>query len=402
MKKLVDTLRLDFPIFQQQSPNGKPWIYFDSAATAQMPMAVMQAMTDYYLQYKANIDRGVYGVAEKATSQYEQGRSTIAQFICAASDEIIFTQGATDGINTVAAIWANIYCVAGDEIMVSQVEHHSNFLVWQRLAQEKKLRLTILPVMQDGRLDIDFYNNALSVKTKLVAITHASNIFGTINDIRSITIAAHQVGAKVLVDAAQSIVHQSIDVQKLGCDFLVFSGHKLYGPTGVGILFIKKEIMKQCVPYTFGGGMVVSAGYERSVWKDAPYCFEAGTPPIAQVIGLAASVTYLQNNVDFSVSYIYEQSLALQASQGLQKLGYHLLQSQTPSHIVTFYSNNVHAHDIAQYLSFYGIAVRAGNHCVQPYHEKLGIQATVRLSFAFYNTADEVAMFLHVMQGLSQ
>jgi cysteine desulfurase/selenocysteine lyase len=354
----------------------------------------------YYRTYKSNVDRGLYSFAEKTTLHYEQAREKIAQFIGAQPSELVFTSGATDGINMVARIWAAHNLQAGDEIVISQVEHHSNFLPWQQLAEEKNLILTILPIDATGLLDMSTYYAALSERTKLVAIIHTSNILGTTNDIGSIVAAAHQVGAKVLVDAAQSVAHQKIDVVEMDCDFLVFSGHKLYGPTGIGCLFIKKDVQSHCYPHKFGGSMVYSAGYDESYWKNAPYCFEAGTPPIAQAIGLGAAVDYLTNNVDFSLTVEHEHALVARAAVGLQDLGFHLLHAVDSGHLVTFYDKEIHGHDIAMYLDSYGIAVRAGNHCVQPYHEKLALDSTVRISFAFYNTMAEVEKFLEVMASL--
>ncbi len=394
--KNLELLRADFPILQQKIDDHQ-LIYFDSAATAQVPMQVMQAMSDYYMHYKSNVDRGLYAFAEKTTLHYEQARTKIAQFIGAQASEIIFTSGATDGINMVARAWAAHHLQPGDEIIISQVEHHSNFLPWQQLAEEKSLILTIIPVDAQGVCDLSIYYAALSQRTKLVAMVHTSNILGTTNDIASMVAAAHQVGAKVLVDAAQSIAHQKIDVVDLGCDFLVFSGHKLYGPTGVGCLFMKKALQPDCYPYKFGGSMVYSAGYDESYWKNAPYCFEAGTPPIAQAIGLGAAIDYLSENIDFNRVAQHEQELVAIMVVGLQNLGFHIVSSMTSGHLVTFYDSQIHAHDIAMFLDSYGIAVRAGNHCVQPYHEKLGLEATVRVSFAFYNSVAEVERFLQVL-----
>lgn len=395
----LEKLRLDFPIFDQKIEDHQ-FIYFDSAATAQMPQVVIDAISSYYSTYKSNVDRGLYTFAEKTTSNYEQARNSVARFIGALPEEIIFTSGTTAGINMVAAIWAAHQLQPGDEIIVSQVEHHSNFLPWQQLALQKKLILTIIPVDETGCIDMRTYFTALSEKTKLVAIVHTSNILGTTNDVESIIAAAHHVGAKVLVDAAQSVAHQTIDVTAMECDFLVFSGHKLYGPTGIGCLFIKKSLHPECQPYQFGGSMVYSAGYDESYWKNAPYCFEAGTPPIAQAIGLGAAINYLEDHVDFSVTHQHEAQLASIAATGLQEMGFHLLQPTGSGHIVTFYDDTVHAHDIAMYLNSYGIAVRAGNHCVQPFHEKMNIESTIRLSFAFYNTKAEVHKFLEVMKAL--
>ena len=397
--KNLEKLRSDFPIFNQKL-YGHEFIYFDSGATAQMPSVAIQAMNDYYQHYKSNVDRGLYAFAEKTTLHYEQARGTIAEFIGAQSSELVFTSGTTDGINMVASIWAMHNLQAGDEIIISQIEHHSNFLPWQQLAEQKNLILTILPVDEFGHLDMKIYYATLSEKTKLVSIFHTSNILGTTNDIELITAAAHQVGAKVLVDAAQSIPHKKIDVAQLGCDFLVFSGHKLYGPTGVGGLFIKKSVQPECYPHKFGGSMVYSAGYDESFWKNPPYCFEAGTPPIAQAIGLAAAVNYLQKNIDFDKVQEHESALVAAMYSGLQDLGFKFLLPTQTGHIVTFYDEDVHGHDIAMFLNSYGIAVRAGNHCVQPYHEKLALESTVRVSFGFYNTMAEVERFLEVMSQL--
>lgn len=397
--KNLEKLRLDFPILDQKV-HDHPFIYFDNAATAQVPVVVIDAMNAYYRTYKSNVDRGLYSFAEKTTANYEQAREKIAQFIGAQPSELVFTSGATDGINTVARVWAAHQLQAGDEIIISQVEHHSNFLPWQQLAEEKNLVLTILPIDASGLLDMTTYYAALSDRTKLVAIIHTSNVLGTTNDIGSIVAAAHQVGAKVLVDAAQSVAHQKIDVVEFDCDFLVFSGHKLFGPTGIGCLFIKKSLQPDCYPYKFGGSMVYSAGYDESYWKNAPYCFEAGTPPIAQAIGLGAVIDYLNNNIDFALSAAHEHALVTRAAAGLQDLGFHLVHSADSGHLVTFYDAEIHGHDIAMYLDSYGIAVRAGNHCVQPYHEKLGLDSTVRVSFAFYNTMAEVEKFLEVMASL--
>ena len=397
--KNLDKVRLDFPIFDQKV-NDHPFIYFDSAATSQIPNIVINTMSGYYKTYKSNVDRGLYNFAEKTTFHYEKARVITAQFIGAQPSELVFTGGATDGINMVARIWAMHQLQAGDEIIVSQIEHHSNFLPWQYLAQEKNLILTVVPLDEDGLLDMKIYYGALSEKTKLVSVFHTSNILGTTNDIESIVAAAHQVGAKVLVDAAQSVAHQKIDVVTLDCDFLVFSGHKLYGPTGIGCLIIKKNIQEQCYPSKFGGSMVYSAGYEESYWKNPPYCFEAGTPPIAQAIGLGSAIDYITSNFDFNQIEKHESSLVIRAAEGLRDLGYHLLHKPHGGHIVTFYDLEVHGHDIAMYLDSYGIAVRAGNHCVQPYHEKLDLDSTVRLSFGCYNTMAEVEFFLEVIASL--
>lgn len=395
----ISDLREDFPVLKQKV--GKhDLIYFDSAATAQVPYAVVDAMSAFYETYKANVDRGIYTFAEASTMQYERARKTVAQFIGGQHQEIVFTSGASAGINTVALIWGQHHIQKGDEIIVSDLEHHSNFLPWQQLACSKKATVRIVPTLHDGTVDFGALQSMLSTKTKLVALVQDSNVMGVVNDISLITAAAHQVGAKVLVDAAQSVAHQKINVQDLGCDFLVFSGHKLFGPTGIGVLYISKDIQKSCQPAFFGGSMVFNASYEESYWKNAPYAFEVGTPPIAQAIGLSAGIEYLNAHVDFNFVKSHEQLLTKTTAQGLTELGFKIFNIgalEGKGHMVTFYHENIHAHDIAMYLDSYGIAVRAGNHCVQPYHEKRGVESTVRASFAFYNTLEEVEKFLEVI-----
>lgn len=392
-------LREDFPVLKQKVGDHQ-LIYFDSAATAQVPYAVIDAMSAFYETHKANVDRGIYHFAEAATMQYERARKTVAQFINAQHQEIVFTSGASAGINMVALIWAQHHVEKDDEILVSDVEHHSNLLPWQHLAQQKGAVLRIVPTLHDGTIDFGAYQSMLSDKTKLVAVVHDSNVMGVANDIALLSAAAHQVGAKVLVDAAQSIVHQQIDVQELGCDFLVFSGHKLFGPTGIGVLYLAKDIQRDCQPAMFGGSMVFNASYDESYWKNPPYSFEVGTPPIAQAIGLYAAIEYVKAHVDFDFVKNHEALLTKTLSQGLADLGFTILNVgalEGRGHLVTFYHENIHAHDIAMYLDSYGIAVRAGNHCLQPYHEKRGVESTVRASFAFYNTIEEVQKFLQVI-----
>lgn len=398
MKK-IDQLRLDFPIFTHRFDPGD-YIYFDTAATAQMPKVVVDEIISYYLEYKSNVDRGLYLFAEKTTQAYEHARKKVADFIGAQPAEIIFTSGATDSINRVVYLWAQHHLHAGDEIIISQIEHHANFLPWQQLAQEKKLILTTIPIDTQGVMDLSIYYAALSSRTKLVAIVHTSNVSGATNDIELIAAAAHQVGAKILVDASQSIAHQKVDVIKLDADFLVFSGHKLYGPTGIGCLFMKKSLQHSCIPFQFGGSMVYSAGFQESFWKNPPYCFEAGTPAIAQAIGLAAAIDYVNQNIDWVALHQHEQSLVAHAVDGILQSGSILISSPTAGHLITFYHPSFHAHDIAMYLDSYNIAVRAGNHCAQPYHDKIGIDATVRVSFGLYNRSDEVEMFIDAMKRL--
>ena len=408
-------LRKDFPVFEEKAETKQvppeqvspEQIYFDNAATTQKPDQVIQTLANFYAFHTANIFRSVYLKAEEATSIYEEARSIIAEFIGADARETIFTSGTTDGINLIASTWGELHIGAGDEIIVSQMEHHSNFLPWQQLAKKKRAKLVIIPVTADGLLDMEAYEQALSKKTKLVAVTHISNVLGTTNDVKKITTLAHEVGARVLVDAAQSAPHRKLNVHDMGADFLVFSGHKMLGPTGVGILYIKQSLEAEVPPYQFGGGMVSNVCREESVWTKAPHKFEAGTPPIAQAVGLGAAVEYLVNNVNFDALQKHEASLCGRVIDGLQEIdGIKLLgpceQLKREGHLVSFVVKNMHAHDVAAFLdgAEISVAVRAGQHCAQPLHAILGIPASVRVSFYLYNTLDEVELFIDKMKKL--
>lgn len=397
----VETLRNQFPIFKQVV-NGYPFIYFDSASTAQVPQSVVDSIVNYYATYKSNVGRGIYTYAEQSTAAYEGARSKVANFIGSYTDEIVFTSGATEGLNIIAQSFAQNVLSSGDEILISAVEHHSNFVPWQQLAIQKNVTLKIVPVRHDGTVDIALFSSYLSFKTKLVAITHSSNIFGSTNDVVEITRLAHCVGAKVIVDASQSIAHQPINVATIGCDFLVFSGHKLFGPTGIGVLFAARSMESFMHPIKFGGGMVFSVQPKHTDFKKFPHNFEAGTPPIAQAIGLRAAIDFILQHVDFSLLRQHEydlrnkMALALKDIPGVIILGGGELYSD--SHIVTFYSSRHHGHDIAAYLDQFGVAVRAGHHCVQQFHKQCGINASVRISFSLYNTAAEVEFVANLLK----
>lgn len=403
--QLNPKFRLHFPIFNQ-TINGFPLIYFDSAATAQVPLSVVEAMNAYYLSYKANVGRGVYTFAEKATSEYEQARAIIASFIGAQPTEIVFTSGATAGVNMIAQSWARHNLRASDEIIISAVEHHSNFLPWQELAREHGVIIKVAPVTQAGLLDMQKFTQLLSVKTKLVAIVHASNVVGGTNDIEKIVELSHHVGAAVLVDASQSIAHQAIDVRTLKCDFLVFSGHKLFGPTGIGVTFVRSSRIAEMNPSNFGGGMVFSVGEVVSQYRPFPHGFEAGTQNIAGVIGLRAAIDFVDKNVDFELLQVHETTLVQKMILGLsalpevQILSFNPEKSGSHAHLVTFVSGKYHAHDIAAYLDQFGIAVRAGHHCVQLFHQACNINASVRISFSGYNTMQEVDFCLQKLREL--
>jgi len=401
--KLAD-LRLHFPILKTKI-HGYPLVYLDSASTAQVPEQVVAAMSNYYLHYKANVGRGIYTFAEKTTSEYEKTRGIVARFIGAETSNIVFTLGATASINLVADSWAAHNLKSGDEILISAVEHHSNFLPWQELALKLNLVLKIIPVTEQGLIDIDQFKQLLSKKTKLVAIVHSSNVTGATNDVALITSFAKSVGAAVLIDACQSIAHQKIDIETIACDFLVFSGHKLFGPTGVGVLYAASHMIDQMRPSIFGGGMVFSAGEPHSEYRPFPKGFEAGTPNISGVIGLGAAINFVQEYINFDELQKHETKLVERMILGLQKIPGIKIISFNPSsfsdlhaHLVTFISDKYHAHDIAAYLDRYGVAVRAGHHCVQLYHQQCNLNATVRISFSVYNTLQEVDFVVEKLQ----
>lgn len=413
----VEKFRSYFPIFAQQV-NGYPFIYFDSAATSQMPQSVSDAMSDYYLKYKSNVGRGVYTFAEQASAAYEQSRESVAAFIGAQPNNIVFTSGATASINLVATAWAYHTLQKGDEILVSIAEHHSNFLPWQQLAAVVGCVVRIMPLNQAGVIDVASLSGYITPKTKLICLFYTSNVVGSSNDIQVLCAVAKQQNIAVLVDACQTVAHQSIDVQTLGCDFLVFSGHKLFGPTGVGVLYVASRRIQQMRPSLFGGGMVVSVDQKSSSYKKFPHGFEAGTPNISGVIGTRAAIEFVAQNVNFDLLHEHEETLSVAMIQGLKKIDSVVIISTTyqPTSIVTFMTPKYHAHDIAAYLDSYGIAVRAGNHCVQMYHQscvldhdmhdshendhQCTIYATVRISFSGYNTLQEVEFCLKKLQEL--
>jgi cysteine desulfurase/selenocysteine lyase len=397
-------VRDQFPILKSQG-HGKQFVFFDSAATAQMPQSVLDAILDYYRNYKSNVGRGMYEFAERATYEFEVARAKVAQFIGAQSKEIVLTSGATASINLVVDIWAESAIEAGDEIIISHAEHNANFIPWQQLAARKGAKLTVIPLTDRAVMDLDALQSAVSEKTKLVALTHQSNVLGTVNDIASVAKIAHAVGAKVLVDGAQSVAHQKIDVQTMDCDFLVFSAHKLYGPTGAGILYIKQDLHDQCSMHNFGGGIVLHVDQDHAVFKDMPYRLEPGTPAIASVIGLGAAIDFVQNHINFEQAYEHETMLVQRLIVGLQEISGITILSPIPQHnehnnMVTFSSDKLHGYDIAEYLDQCGIAIRAGYHCAQLFYGNDHPHAAVRVSFGVYNTLQEVDYFIECMKRL--
>lgn len=393
----------DFPIFKQRI-NGFPLTYLDSAATAQKMHVVLDAQNAFYTQYNANIHRGIHFFGEKATTEYERARHTVAQHIGAKKNEIIFTKGATEGINAVAQMIGINHITKGQSIVLTQLEHHANLLPWQYVAQQTGAVLKFIPVGMDGQLDMSTLDDLITKQTALVAMTHVSNALGTHVDIATIIKKAKNYGAKILIDACQSVPHQKIDVALLDCDFLVFSGHKLGGPTGIGVLYIKESLHEQLEPYQRGGNMVHNVTWHDATWAQSPHKFEAGTPPIAQAIGLGAAIEYL-NAINFESLKSHEASLCAAAIERLSalkkvKLYGPLQQLMRTGHMITFNIAGIHAHDVAAYLDSQGIAVRAGYHCAQPLAETLGMHGSVRASFYLYTDRQDIDRLCNAVETL--
>ena len=381
-------MKQDFPIFKKKI-NGKRLVYLDNAATTQRPKVVVDAMDDFYYSYNANVHRGLHTLSEQATTACEASRKSIRDFIGAReSFEIVFTTGTTMGINLIAYSWGSSL-KAGDEIIISDMEHHANIVPWQELAKRKKIKLSYIPLTKQGELNYRRLATMVSKKTKLISIVHISNVLGTINDIERIVRIAKKVNAKVLLDAAQSIAHERINVAKLDVDFLVASGHKMYGPTGIGILYIRKEIAATIPPFLTGGDMILEVTKEKTIFQEPPQRFEAGTPPIAEIIGLGAAVHYLKKN--FNSIRQPEKELTRYAYDKLSNFpGLVLYGPRTRAGVFSFNLAGIHAHDVAEILNRHGIAVRSGNHCAMPLHRLLKIPASVRASLACYNTKQDI------------
>ena len=387
----VERVRRDFPALHQQV-HGKPLVYLDNAATSQKPQVVIDALTAYYSRENSNVHRGVHLLSEKATQAYEAGRARVQRFLNAADTrEIVFVRGATEGINLVAASYGRTWVGAGDEIIISAIEHHSNIVPWQILCEEKGAVLRVIPVNDDGELLLDEYARLLGARTKLVAVGHISNALGTINPIEQMIEMAHRQGVPVLIDGAQAAPHLRVDVRALDCDFYVFSGHKTLGPTGIGVLYGKAEWLERMPPYQGGGDMIASVTFEKTTYNALPYKFEAGTPHIAGVIGLGVALDYLSGlGLDRVVAYERELlaygTAALRAVPGVRIIG----TAQEKASVLSFVVDGVHAHDVGTVLDQAGVAVRAGHHCAMPVMQRFGVPATVRASLAFYNTREEL------------
>ncbi|MFZ2098526.1 MAG: cysteine desulfurase [Anaerolineales bacterium] len=389
----IEKIRQDFPILKREVHPGIPLIYLDSTATTQKPIQVIQAMDDYYLTYNSNVHRGIHTLAEEATAAYEAARQRVAKFINANSEkEIVFTRNATESINMVALTWGRKYLHEDDLVILTEMEHHSNLVPWQILAAEKGIRLEFIPFTTDGFLVLDIYQKLLEQMPKLVAFTHMSNVLGTINSAKEIIQMAHQAGAIALVDGAQSVPHFPVDVHDLDVDFLVFSSHKICGPTGIGVLFGKKYLLNDMPPFLGGGEMIKRVLLRSFTPNEIPHKFEAGTPAIAEAIGFHAALDYV-DRIGMDNIAAHEKNIIAYALERLKEVpGVRVFGpgANYKGGVVAFTFNGVHPHDIAQILDLGGVAVRAGHHCAMPLHEKYKIPATTRASFYLYNTLDEV------------
>ncbi len=387
----VKRIRNDFPLLSREV-NGNPLVYLDNAATAQKPQTVLDALNNYYLQENSNVHRGVHTLSQTATDHFEQVREKMRSHINAKSTaEIIFTRGTTEGINLVAYAYGNHFIHAGDEIIITTLEHHSNIVPWQMLCERKGAILKIVPVDDSGTLDIEAYKKLLSAKTKLVAVAHISNTLGTINPVADMVAMAHSHGAVVLVDGAQAAPHMQVDVQQLDCDFYTVSGHKLFGPTGTGILYGKEDLLNSMPPFHGGGEMIDNVTFEKTTYNELPFKFEAGTPHIAGVVGLGAALDYV-NQIGYEKINAYEHQLLVYATEKLSTLpGIRFIgTAEYKAAVVSFLIGNIHPYDTGVILDKLGIAVRTGHHCTQPLMDRYKIPGTVRASFAFYNTFDEI------------
>lgn len=387
----IDEVRQEFPVLHQKV-NGRDLVYFDNAATTQKPASVIRALAEYYEGYNANIHRGIHTLAEKATRAYEETRSAARQFINAPQvEEVIFTRGVTEGINLVAASYGRTFVGAGDEIIISELEHHSNIVPWQIVCEAKGAHLRVIPVFDNGVLDIEAYKKLLNERTRIVAVNHASNSLGTINPVREIIQLAHDAGAVVLIDGAQASAHLNIDVQELDCDFYVTSSHKMYGPTGTGFLYGKKHLLEAMPPYQGGGEMIKEVTFAKTTYNDLPYKFEAGTPNIGDVVALRAAIEFIQQLGKENIA-AHEHDLLQYATDRVSSVKGIRLVGTAPRKVsvLSFVVDGIHPFDIGQMLDARGIAVRTGHHCTQPLMDRLGIEGTVRASFAVYNTKKEI------------
>lgn len=399
----ITKIREDFPILHKQVYN-KPLIYFDNAASTQKPQQVIEAMNKFYRFENSNVHRGVHFLSQQATEQFETGRSTVKQFINARStNEIVFTKGTTDSINLLAYAIGKRYINQGDEILISEMEHHSNIVPWQMMCEERGAVLKAIPVTSLGELDMEAFRKLISRKTKILAVTHISNALGTINPVKELITMAHSYGAMVVIDGAQSIMHTNIDVQEMNCDFYCFSGHKIYGPTGIGILYGKEHLLDELPPYQGGGEMIKSVSIEKTTYNELPYKFEAGTPNISGVIGLDAALKYV-NSIGMVSIADYEKTLLEYATNRLKEFENIEIygQSNKKASVISFLLKNIHPFDVGTLIDKMGIAVRTGHHCAEPVMKAFNISGTVRLSLAMYNTTSEIDKFVDALKRINQ
>ena len=387
----VQAVRQDFPALHQ-TVHGKPLAYLDNAASAQTPTPVLDAILEFYRRDRANVHRGVHELSQRATASYEQARIKVQRFLHAASyREVVWTRGTTESINLVASAWGRKNVKAGDEVIISALEHHSNIVPWQMLCEETGATLRVIPMNQAGELLIDEYEKLLSERTKVVAVNHVSNAVGTVNPVAEMIEKAHAVGAVTVIDGAQAVPHMAVDVQALDADFYALSGHKIFGPTGIGVLYGKRDLLEAMPPYQGGGDMIASVTFEKTTYNELPYKFEAGTPNIADAIGMGAAIDYVQQ-IGLDAIAEYEAELLAYATDVVSKIeGVRLIgTAREKASVLSFAMEGVHPHDIGTILDREGVAVRAGHHCAQPVMDFYGVAATTRASFAFYNTREEV------------
>ncbi|MBW7881877.1 MAG: cysteine desulfurase [Caldilineaceae bacterium] len=397
----AEAVRQDFPILQRVLPNGRPLVYLDNAASSQKPEAVIRAMDDYYRRYNANVHRGVHTLSEEATAAFEAARAKVAHFIHAPSArQIVFTRGSTEGINLVAYAWGRANLGPGDEVLITQMEHHANIVPWQILQEQLGFTLRYVPLTDQGTLDLSQLDTLLTERTKLFSFVHASNVLGTINPVTELVAAARAVGARVLVDGAQSVPHMPVDVQALDVDFLVFSSHKMCGPTGIGVLYAKRELLEAMPPFMGGGEMIREVKLTGSKWNSVPYKFEPGTPAIAEAIGLGAAVDYL-TEVGMERVLAHDRELVQYAYARMSEVeGLRILGPGPDARggLIAFTLEGIHPHDISAILDRAGVAIRAGHHCAQPLHDRYSVPASARASFYLYNSASEIDVLIDALQ----
>jgi cysteine desulfurase / selenocysteine lyase len=387
----VEKARKNFPILNEK-PYGKTLAYFDNAATSQKPQVVIDALSNYYTHYNANIHRGVHFLSQKASQAFDDVRIQVGQFINATTErEIIFTRGTTESINLVAATYGRKFISSGDEIIISTMEHHSNIVPWQMLCEEKGAALKVIPITDSGELIFEKFIELISDKTKFISLVHTSNSLGTINPVKEIIRKAHEYNIPVLIDGAQAVAHGKIDVQDLNCDFFAFSGHKMFGPTGVGCLYGKMSLLEKMPPYQGGGEMIQSVSFEKTIYNEVPFKFEAGTPNIAAVIGLGSAIEFM-SNLDSKAISQHEHNLLNYATSQLLAIPHVKIIGTSPNKtsVVSFVIDKINALDVGMYLDTLGIAVRTGHHCTEPVMNRMGIDGTIRASFMFYNTFEEI------------